>query len=353
MKGDKDMVTLGGDCHKRNHMLVAVDEVGRPLAGLMVVATAEGHSDALAWARQWPERRWAVENCRHLSRRLEQDLVKAGEAVVQISPKLMGTARRSGREAGKSDAIDALAVARAALKETDLPTARLEGRARELKLLVDHREDLVGERTRIQNRLLWHLHELEPGLRIPPRGLLRMVVIADVRRRLDQHEGVVAELASSLVARLTELNASVSCLQRRIEALAAELAPSLLQLPGCGGLSAAKLVAETADVRRFHSRAAFAMHNGTAPIPAASGNRQRHRLNRGGNRQINAALHRIAITQLRLAGDSSAYVARRLLMGNTKTEAIRALRRKLSDEVYRRLRLDSVEPSKLPQIAAA
>ena len=347
------MVTLGGDCHKRNHMLVAIDETGRAQSELMVPATAQGHREALAWGRQWPERRWALENCRHLSRRLEQDLLMAGEAVVQISPKLMGSARRSGREAGKSDAIDALAVARAALKETRLPLARLEGRARELKLLVDHREDLVGERTRIQNRLLWYLHELEPGWRIPAGGLLRVALIAEVRRRLGKHRGVVAELASDLVARLVELTRSVRALQRRIEILAAELAPSLLRLPGCGTLSAAKLVAETADVRRFHSSAAFAMHNGTAPIPASSGNRQRHRLNRGGNRQINAALHRIAITQLRLGGEAKVYVARRMSSGNTKAEAIRALRRQLSDEVYRRLRLDCLEQSALPQTTAA
>jgi len=318
-----------------------------------VPATAQGHREALAWGRQWPERRWALENCRHLSRRLEQDLLMAGEAVVQISPKLMGSARRSGREAGKSDAIDALAVARAALKETRLPLARLEGRARELKLLVDHREDLVGERTRIQNRLLWYLHELEPGWRIPAGGLLRVALVAEVRRRLGKHRGVVAELASDLVARLVELTRSVRALQRRIEILAAELAPSLLRLPGCGTLSAAKLVAETADVRRFHSSAAFAMHNGTAPIPASSGNRQRHRLNRDGNRQINAALHRIAITQLRLGGEAKVYVARRMSSGNTKAEAIRALRRQLSDEVYRRLRLDCLEQSALPQTTAA
>ncbi len=347
------MVTLGGDCHKRNHMLMAVDENGRPLSELRVAATEQGHRDALAWARQWPERRWALENCRQLSRRLERDLLTAGEAVLQVSPKLMGTARRSGREAGKSDSIDALAVARAALREVHLPVAQLEGRARELKLLVDHREDLVGERTRVQNRLLWHLHELEPGFQVPPRGLLRAVVQADVRRRLKRHRGLVAELASDLVGRLLELTKSVQQLQRRIEALAAELAPSLLRLPGCGGLSAAKLVAETADVRRFHSSAAFAMHNGTAPIPVASGNQQRHRLNRGGNRQLNAALHRIAITQIRLGGEARAYVARRISRGNTKAEAIRALRRQLSDEVYRRLRQDSIEPLSMPTAAAA
>ncbi len=301
--------------------------------------------EALGWAGQWPERRWALENCRHLSRVLERDLLNAGEAVVQVSPKLMGSARRTGREQGKSDPIDALAVARAALREPHLPVAQLEEKEREVKLLVDHREDLVGERTRIQNRLLWHLHELEPGYQVVTSGLLRTMVLAEVSRRLEGHIGVVAEIARELVGRLAELTQSVKRLQRRIEGLMRELSPALLRLPGCAALSAAKLVAESADVSRFRSSAAFAMHNGTAPIPVWSGNQERHRLNRGGNRQLNIALHRIAITQMRLGGRASDYVARRLTMGNTKTEAIRALRRQISDEVYRRLRQDYSERS--------
>lgn len=336
------MVTLGADSHKRSHTLVAVDENGSRLEERRVVATTNGHMEGLAWARKWPQRRWALENCRHLSRGLERDLVRAGEAVLQVSPRLMGSARRWGREAGKSDPIDALAVARAALREKHLPVAQLEGKSRDLKVLVDHREDLIGERTRIQNRLLWHLHELEPGFQIAPRGLVRNVVLTEVCRRLEGHSSIVAGVARDLVVRMLELTKSVNQLQRQIEALAGELAPTLLGLPGCAGLSAAKLVAETADVRRFHSSAAFAMHNGTAPIPVSSGNRQRHRLNRGGNRQLNAALHRIAVTQLRLGGAAKAYVVRRMSLGNTKTEAIRALRRQLSDEVYRRLRADSL-----------
>lgn len=337
------MVTLGTDSHKQSHTLVAVDENGRQLEELRVAATAAGHMDALAWARQWPERRWAMENCRQLSRGLERDLLMAGEEVLQISPRLMGTSRRSGRQPGKSDPIDALAVARVALREPNLPVAHLEGKSRELKLLVDHREDLVGERTRIQNRLLWHLHELETSFAVAPGGLTRRVVLTAVSRCLERHEGVVAEIARELVERLTQLNVSVKRLQGRIDLLAAELAPALLQLPGCGGLTAAKLVAETADVRRFHSSAAFALHNGTAPIPVWSGNQERHRLNRGGNRQLNAALHRIAITQIRLGGEAHAYVLRRVSRGDTKREALRALRRRLSDEVYRRLRWDSSE----------
>lgn len=347
------MVTFGGDTHKRTQTVVAVDENGRPLGERTVAATPGGHLEALGWASQWPERRWALENCRHLSRMFERDLVNAGEAVVQVSPKLMGSARRSGRELGKSDPIDALAVARAALREPNLPVAQLEGKEREVKLLVDHREDLVGERTRIQNRLLWHLHELEPGYQVGASGLLRTVVLAEVSSRLENHTGVVAEIAHDLVARLAELTLSVRRLQRRIEALMRELAPNLLSLPGCAALSAAKLVAETADISRFRSSAAFAMHNGTAPIPVWSGNQERHRLNRGGNRQLNVALHRIAITQMRLGGEASAYIARRLTMGNTKTEAIRALRRQISDEVYRRLRQDHASRSIAPVAVAA
>jgi transposase len=347
------MVTFGGDSHKRTHTLVVVDENGRQLGERTVAATPSGHMEALGWAGQWPERRWALENCRHLSRVFERELLSAGEAVVQVSPKLMGMARRTGRELGKSDPIDALAVARAALREPHLPVAQLEGKEREVKLLVDHREDLVGERTRIQNRLLWHLHELEPGYQVVASGLLRTVVLEEVSRRLESHTGVVTEIAHELVERLVELTQSVKRLERRIDALMREVAPSLLSLAGCAALSAAKLVAETADVSRFRSSAAFAMHNGTAPIPVWSGNHERHRLNRGGNRQLNVALHRIAITQMRLGGPASTYIARRLSMGNTKTEAIRALRRQISDEVYRRLRQDHSARSAAPVAVAA
>ena len=137
-----------------------------------------------------------------------------------------------------------------------------------------------------------------------------------------------------------QLTAAIDDLARQIGELTETLAPSLLNLFGCGPLSAAKIVAETAGIERFRSQAAFAAHNGTAPIPVWSGNVIRHRLNRGSNRQLNAALHRIAITQLRCASLGHAYVDKRLAAGDTKTEAIRALRRRLSDEVYRRLQAD-------------
>lgn len=335
------MVTLGSDSHKRTHTLVAVDANGRQLASRTVVATSAGHLEALRWARRWPERRWALENCRHLSRRLEADLLAAGEAVMRVSPKLMAGVRRSGREAGKSDPIDALAVARAALREPDLPVAQLDGQSREVKLLLDHREDLVAERTRMQNRLRWHLHELEPGFEIAAGALDRKAMLDRIAERLRAHQDI------------RERTIRANLLERRICQLVAELAPSLLDLEGCGGLTAAKIVGETADISRFRSRGAYAMHNGTAPIPVWSGNRERFRLNRGGNRQLNAALHRIAVTQIRLGGRGRAYLEQQMAANATKTEALRALRRRVSDEVYRRLGNDHLARSAHPAPAAA
>jgi transposase len=322
---------------------VAVDEHGRKLAERTVRATPAGHLELLTWAGRWTERRWALEDCRHLSRRIEADLVRAGESVSRVPPKLMAGARRSSREPGKSDPIDALAVARAALREPDLPMARLDGPEREVRLLVDHRDDLVAERTRAQNRLRWHLHELFPGDEPRPRSLDRQHVLADLAARLATLSGTVAAIAAELVTRIRELSGVINRLERELAARTADLTPSLLALEGCGALSAAKLLGETAGVDRFRSTAAFARHNGTAPVPVWSGNTTRHRLSRGGNRQINAALHRIAITQLQHPGRGQDYLAKRMAAGDTKTEAIRALRRRISDEVYRRLRADAAD----------
>jgi transposase len=336
------MVTLGVDAHKASHTVVAADEHGRRVDTTTVAATSAGHLAALRWAQaRFSERCWALEDCRHLTRRLERDLVVAGERVVRVFPKLMAGARRGARTRGKSDPIDALAVARAALREPDLPVAQLEGSARAIRLLVDHREDLVAERTRHQNQLRWHLHELDPELVIPAGALDRYRILAGLEQRFAASEAVVAQITVRLVQRCGELTRSINDLEAQITQLVTPLAAALLDLRGCGALTAAKLIGETADIRRFRTPSAFAMFNGTAPIPVWSANTTRHRLNRGGNRQVNAALHRILVTQLRDRGPARAYVERRMASGNTKTEAIRALRRQLSDVIYRRLLEDS------------
>jgi len=346
------MIVIGVDSHKRTHTAVAADETGRRLAEKTVVATGAGHLELVRWATRFPAHRWAIEDCRHLSRRLSNDLLRAGETVVRVPPKLMAGARRSSREPGKSDPIDALAVARAALRE-DLPAARLDGPEREVRLLVDHREDLVAERTRAQNRLRWHLHELDPGNEPPARGLDRAIVLTALDEQLADAPGTVGRIARELVIRIRELTRVINDLEREIGRLVVDLAPSLLALTGCGPLTAAKLVGETAGIGRFHSSAAFARHNGSAPLPVWSSNTERHRLSRTGNRQLNVGLHRISITQLQREGPGRTYFEHRLEMGDTKTEAIRALRRRISDEVFRRMRHDEAARAAGPSGLAA
>jgi transposase len=337
------MVVLGIDAHKRTHTVVAVDEAGRQLGVRVTQATTTGaHLELLVWAERFAsERRWAVEDCRHLSRRLEADLLAAGEQIVRVPPKLMAHCRDAARTYGKSDPIDALAVARAALREPGLPCARLDGPERELRLLTDHREDLVAERTRIINRLRWHLHELDPSWDPPARWLTRKKHIVAVAARLAPMDGMVARIAAELTARVLVLTGEVNALEREVAVRVRVLAPSLLAVPGVAELTAAKIVAETAGAERFKSSAAYARHNGTAPLPVWSGNRTRHRLSRTGNRQLNCAIHRIAVTQKRCHPDAQAYLKTQVAAGHTDTEALRALKRKISDTVYRRLLADT------------
>jgi transposase len=335
------MVLLGVDPHKDTHTVVAVDQAGRQLGQTTVAARTLGHAELLGWACQrWPEERlWAVEDCRHVTGRLERDLLAAGERVVRVPPRLMAGARHAVRALGKSDPIDALAVARAALREPNLPTAGHDQASWEVKLLVDHREHLVAERTRAINRLRWHLHRLDPDLEHTARRL--------PGPSLGPIAAWLAEVpASAQIDICQELTAAIGALTARIDRLAHDLrqrvaqqAPNLLSLPGCGVLTAAKLIAETAGVARFRSEACFAMHAGVAPIPASSGRTDRHRLCRGGNRQLNAAVHRIAITQLRLAGPGQSYYRRRRAQGDNTGDAVRALKRRITRAVYQQLKL--------------
>ncbi len=170
------MVVIGADTHKRSHTLAAVEEAtGQLLDELRISADDAGHRAALRWAgRIGPERVWAIEDCRHVSRRLEQELVASGERVIRVPPRMMGQSRRGEREPGKSDEIDAQSVARAVVKDgvEQFPAAYLDERALEIRLLADHRDNLVGERTKAQNRLRWHLLDLCPDLRSHAAGTI-------------------------------------------------------------------------------------------------------------------------------------------------------------------------------------
>jgi transposase len=350
------MVVVGADVHKHTHTFVAVNEVGRKLGEKVVAAISSGHAEAVMWARErfGAEVVWAIEDCRHLSARLERDLLTAGQQVVRVPPKLMAEARASARTRGKSDPIDALAVARGYLREPNLPIASHDEVSRELKLLVDRREVLVAQRTATINRLLWRVHELDPE-RAPKA---RSLDLAKHRRILGDWlaavPGLIAELARDELADITRLTEAINTLAARIGERVRAVAPALLTLPGCGELTAAKLVGETAGVTRFKSEAAFARHAGVAPIPVWSGNTAgRVRLTRSGNRQLNAAMHRIAVTQIRLHGLGTTYYRKRLDAGASRPEALRCLKRRLTRVVFHHLHTDHENRIQPCQMAAA
>jgi transposase len=331
------MIVIGVDVHKHSLTAVAVDELGRAVAE----RTAPVDGEVTAWAQSLDaERLWALEDCRHVTRRLEQTLLEAGERLVRVPPRLTAPQRRRGRVRGKSDSIDALAVARAALQEPDLDRPRAgEDTLRELKLLVDHRDDLVAERRRCQQRLRWHLHDLDPTLRVPLGALDRAIWLDRLGRQLARREQTTQlRIARDLLARCRTLTRSIVELDRELHARTQTLAPRLLQLPGCGPLSAAKLLCEIGPIDRFPSDAQLARHAGVAPLDASSGKHRRHRLDRGGNRQLNCALHRIAITQGRVHPPARTYLEHKQAEGKTRREAIRCLKRQLARTVYTTLR---------------
>jgi transposase len=331
------MIVIGVDVHKQSLTAVAVDEAGRALAEVTVAAGPEllGWSSSLA-----SERLWAIEDCRQLTRGLERTLLATGERLVRVPPKLMAPQRRAGRMRGKSDPIDALAVARAALREPRLDHPRPgEQRLRELKLLVDHRDDLIDERRRAQQRLRWHLHDLDAELAVPLGALDRGVWLNRLGRRLARFEQTAqVRIARELVSCCRSLTRTILELDRELQARIAKTAPMLLALPGCGAVSAAKLLGEIGPIDRFDTDAQLARHAGVAPLEASSGKHRRHRLDRGGNRQLNCALHRIAITQGRVHAPARAYLERKQAEGKTRREAVRCLKRQLARTVYTTLK---------------
>ena len=349
------MIVIGIDPHKQTHTAVAIDRAtGEVIAELTVRARRQGFERLVGWARRLdPERLFAVEDGRHVSGHLERYLIGRGERQVRVSARLMGQARRADRVRGKSDPIDATAVARAALSHPDLPVATLDGPEREIGLLAAHREQMVNERTAIQSKLRWLLHDIDPDLAPGPRTLDRFSTLARLQAALEQLAPTAnVRICLELVARCRQITVRANELEREIASLVKAAAAPLLQIPGCGVLTAAKIVAETAQVERFPTEGHFARYAGTAPVPASSGATHRHRFNRRGNRQLNAALHRVAVTQLRIHQPAKDYVAKKRSEGMSKTEAIRALKRRLSRVVFKTMVTMSQPTDGLTVVAA-
>jgi transposase len=350
------MIVISADTHKRTHALAAVDEgTGRVRGQREITADEAGHLAAVRWARGLDEERvWAIEDTRHVSGRLEQALLAAGERVVRVAPHRMGASRRGERERGKSDQIDALAVARAVVKDgaESFPVAYLNQDAMEIRLLSDHRNDLVAERTRSQNRLRWHLVALCPELErsLGSRSLSETRQLDRIDRRLRKlPAGARVRVAREQVAQIRRLTRQANALQSELMTMIKTHRPQLLAETGCGPLTAAIQIGRTAGAERYRSDACFARHAGTAPIKCSSGQRDQHRLDRGGDRQLNHALHIIAITRAQHDPETREYLARKRAEGKTTKGALRCLKRHLARRFHHLLAIDN-PPAEQKQI---
>ena len=332
------MVTIGVDPHKQTHTAAAIDPLGVEVAHRTAAARPVGNGQLLEWARALDvERVWAIEDVRNVSGSLERFLIDRGETVVRLSAQLMAGARRGARTRGKSDPIDALAIARAALREgvENLPTARLAGPDREIRQLAVYRERLLDMRTRLSNELRWQLHDLWPDWEIPAKALAHPGWQTKVQSRLARAEQTIQVLlARDMIRRIRELSRATKDLYEKLAALVKEVAPQLLAEPGIGVLLAAKFIGEIAGIDRFTSDAQLARLAGCAPIPVSSGRSDRYGLDPGGNRRLNSAFYMLAIIRISQDPRTALYFAKQRANGKTKREAIRCLKRHLVRRVY-------------------
>jgi transposase len=336
------MIVIGADTHKRNHMLVAVDgQTGAVRGQREIPATDAGALDALRFAAGLASEAcvWAIEDCRHVSSRLEAALVAAGERVIRVPAAMTGQARKVSRQVGKSDPIDARAVALAVVRDgvESFPAAFTDQQALEIRVLCDYRDQIICERTRMINRLRWHLVRIAPDLetQMGHAALRRPQIAARLTRQLARlAPSPQLGVARRLLRRIRDITGEERELLAELTALIDTYAPQLLDQPGCGPVAAAIIIGHTAGAQRFLTEGHFARHAGTAPVPASSGNTQRHRLHRGGDRQLNRAIHVIAISRAKTDPETRAYLARKHAEGKTKLEAIRCLKRHLARRIW-------------------
>ncbi len=342
------MIVIGADTHKRNHMLVAVDGHTGALCGQREIAASDaGSLEALRFGAGLDgERVWAIEDCRHVSARLEAALIAAGERVIRVPAGMTGQTRRVSRQAGKSDPIDARAVALTVVLTVvrdgieSFPVAFTDAQAMEIRVLSDYRDQIICERTRMINRLRWHLVTIAPELeaQLSPASLRGPRICARLSRQLARLKpSPQLRVARLLLKRISEIVREERQLFTELTALVHTHVPQLLDQPGCGTVTAAIIIGHTAGAQRFPTDGHFARHAGTAPVPASSGKTQRHRLHRGGDRQLNRAIHVIALSRAKTDPETRIYLARKQAEGKTKLEAIRCLKRHLARRIWRLL----------------
>ena len=338
------MITIGIDPHKSSLTAVALTSSGEVAATIRLAVTRDTVARLRAWAGQWDQRRWAVEGAAGLGRGVAQGLAAGDELVVDVPAQLAARARLLNTgHARKTDSIDAASVAVVALHHPRLHPVRAEDHSVVLRLLSGRRDDLAEERTRTVNRLHAVLRELIAG------GAKRNLSAGQAAALLRGVRPATAvdeqrkALARDLVGDLRRLD---NALQRNATDIASAVAvhrTSVTQVHGIGPVLAAKIIGHSSTVARFPTRHHYASYCGTAPIEASSDEQRRHRLSRAGNRQLNRALHLVAVCQIRTRGPGREFYQRKLAEAKTPAEARRALKRRLSDTIYRHLVRDQQE----------
>jgi transposase len=336
-------VMIGIDPHKGSHTAVAIDEAETPLGELRVRSSTGQAERLLSWAATWPQRTWAVEGAGGLGYLLAQQLVAAGERVLDVQPKLGARVRLLATgSTNKNDPNDARSVAVAALRSTNPREVTAEDHAAVMKLWAKRRRDLGSARTQVACRLHAVICELVPG------GISKEITAAQAAKVLDSVEPSTAvgraryELAVEFLEDLRRIDAQMRDTKKRLELAVAASGSTTTEIFGVGPYVAATVIGYVGDVSRFANRDHFAAYNGTAPIEVSSGNRKIYRLSRRGNRKLNHAIHMAAVTQIRFRhSEGRAYYDRKIAEGKTHKEAVRSLKRRISDAIFARLIADA------------
>ncbi|MDQ4096794.1 MAG: IS110 family transposase [Actinomycetota bacterium] len=336
------MIIIGIDPHKGSHTAVALDEDEHVLAELKVKADARQGELLLGWAAPFDCRTWAVEAAGGLGALLAQQLVAAGETVLDVPPALSARVRLLGSgNSDKTDSHDARSAAVVALRNPRLRVVGGEDQRAVLRMLADRRHDLVGVRTQAVCRLHALLCLLKAGGMGRELTAARAAMVLAGIRPTDAVGVERKRICAEIVADVRRLDARIADVRARIVVAVAASKTTVTDVFGVGPVGAALILGHTGDVSRFPSRHHFARYNATAPISASSGPRERHRLNPRGNRQLNHALHVAAVTQIRNDTPGRAYYLSKVEDGKSSREALRALKRRISDAVWRQLLVDA------------
>jgi transposase len=335
-------VIIGMDPHKRSATIEIMTSDETVVGGGQYATDAPGHRAMLAEARRWPERTWAIEGCQGIGRHIANRLLAAGEHVVDVPPRLSARTRVFATGQGrKTDATDAHSVALAATRMTGLRRVAGDQQLAVLRILADRRRSLGEDHTRMVSQLHQLLLELIPGgAKKDLSAAQARALLARVRPR-DAAGKARRRVAAELISDLERIYQRKKDASKELSALLRVTGTTLTDLHGMGPSGAARLLVEVGEVTRFPGKAHFASWNGTAPIDASSGDQVRHRLSRAGNRQINRVLHIMAVVQLRNPTEGRAYFDRKVAAGKTPREAMRALKRRLSDIVYHQMITDA------------